>query len=295
MNLPILHTDRGFFALLELDQPGEMAARLGISLTEGQNKEVFQTLEQQIIIATTPHVSALVLEPTVSLPAWFSTPLQFPKNAPLPRLVVRLDTVPSDDKTFTGVPQLTASWGAEETANNYAVALVELHYHPSDADALDKKHFVAEVADSCHRQEIALILKLIITKVPTDDPKALSPEAAQLLAIQEFRSMVDAFALQVPEDVLATATLTAELDVPWLVTHDVNEPLGFPQFQAKLQQGLENGAKGYLAGTVLWSDIFGMRRADQAPDREAIEKWITTQLSDRVATLSRMVAETVSV
>ena len=94
--------------------------------------------------------------------------------------------------------------------------------------------------------------------------------------------------MQYPQDPLAAATLTSELDIPWLM---IDDGVKYDKFKDQLRVALENGAQGFLVDEVLWQEVGKMRLKDQSPDLPAIEKFLQTTSKDRMIELMRIAGE----
>jgi len=96
------------------------------------------------------------------------------------------------------------------------------------------------------------------------------------------------FVLQSPHDALACATITTELDGPWLLGDD---NLVYDDFKEALRTALENGAGGFLVSESLFGEIDALRRPDQSLDLPEIIKFIKTKTRDRALELIRISSE----
>jgi tagatose-1,6-bisphosphate aldolase len=104
--------------------------------------------------------------------------------------------------------------------------------------------------------------------------------------------MTDILALQYPLDPLATATVTAELDIPWLL---IGQDQAYEDYKSTLRLCLENGARGFLAGNSLWQEIQDFKQQDKSPDLEQIQQFVNTTVKDRMIELMRITNEKTTV
>jgi hypothetical protein len=58
---------------------------------------------------------------------------------------------------------------------------------------------------------------------------------------------------------------------------------------------MENGAKGYCLGEVLWKELATYRHSDQSLDLEGINKYIATVVRDRLIELNRIASESLAI
>lgn len=285
MKLSALQSEQKAFSILEIDQVTSIAEKLGLDLKIQGGLEQLELILQAFITHLAPLPSAVLAEPLYSFPLLMND---------LERgLVLRLEKVfpDLDLERPIAVPQLANNWGVNEVANNYAVAKLGLWYHPAEEKALEKKQLAAELFNYCQQLGIDLLLKLKIYHQPDETKEKVVFQEAQLQALQEFRSMASILALQYPGDALACATLTAELDQPWLVSLSADLVKDYSAAKQSLRTALENGAEGFLAGDIFWSEIYSMRQEDQTPDLVKIQKFVETQARDRLLEFVRITNE----
>jgi tagatose-1,6-bisphosphate aldolase len=117
----------------------------------------------------------------------------------------------------------------------------------------------------------------------------LSVPEVVLRVVEDVRGLAEMVALPWVEDALTAATITAELDVPWLVSWGAAPPNTIPYelLKDQLRQALESGAAGCLAGEHLWPELQGQQ------DPQSSTAFIHTTLRDRAIELSRLIKEAV--
>jgi tagatose 1,6-diphosphate aldolase len=281
MHLPALQTTSKMIGVLELDKVISIANALGLDLKEESNQKTFSRVLDNIIRHLAPAASGLVLEPNYGLPL-------FSAQNHKAGLALALDTMSSDEVDPLALPQLTQNWGVAAIRNNYAMAKITLYYHPEEEVSLKEKQLIAEIYDHCQHEGIDLMLKLMLYTQADEEFSAEQFQAIQLQAVSEFRNSCNLLALQYPQNSLACATITSELDIPWVVVGDGQD---YDSFKEVVRDSLEGGAAGYLAGDVFWQEIKTMRLDDTTPDFEAIENFLETTGRDRVLELTRIIDE----
>jgi tagatose-1,6-bisphosphate aldolase len=281
MHLPALYSPAQTFSLLELDRVVNLASQLGITLHEKMNRPVVEQLLYFISQHLLPHASGLVLEPDYGLPLLS----HYTSNK---GVILTLDAASSDEVDPLQMPQLIQNWGVVAVKNNYSVAKVTLYYHPEEETALQEKQLIAELYDHCRHEGIDLVLKLMLYTKADQEFSIPAFQESQLTAVSEFRTSCTMMALQYPQDALGCATLTTELDIPWVVVGDGQDYEGFKEI---VRDSMEGGAQGFWAGDCFWHEIKQMRRDDMAPDMVAIEQFIKTTARDRVIELARIADE----
>lgn len=208
-------------------------------IPEDLKKNVLHTILQKSISVSQEVISGVLVDPQFGLQyatdkSGLLLPLVIPKSAEIDPLAV---------------PRLHQDWGVVEVANNYGVAVLTLFYHPQEQKALPKKQFVTELADYCAHEGIDLILDLVVY-TPADQQFDVSLfQESQLVALQEFRSLAQALILQYPLDPLSCATITTELDIPWLVS---SRGLRYTESKETIRTALEGGARGFFTTEAAW-------------------------------------------
>lgn len=288
MKISSLRAETGLYNLVEFDDEAKFIDALGLDLRDQNGREIVDDILKalfSVYLAKEDEIfsgmSGFILDPIFSLKAFSS------QSENQISLGLSLDE-PMAERDPLALPKLINDWGVEQIRNNYAVAYLTLYYHPNEDAALKKKQFLAEIYDYCHYEGIELIVKLVIYTPGDQHFEWESFRKDQLQALEELRNLAHLFVLQYPNDPLACATLTTQLDVPWLVS-DSN--LDYEVFKEHLRDSLENGASGFMVGESLFKEIESMRKKDHSPDIEAIIKFIKTRVRDRAIELVRISSE----
>jgi tagatose-1,6-bisphosphate aldolase len=272
-----LQSSAGFLAILELDNNRLLAESLGLDLSLADNLELLREINRRLLVLST-EVPGIIFDPIYS----FDLMTQVQKNVAILRLEQDKENLESS------LPLLFPNFSLEEISNNYALAKLELYYHPSEPKAAEKKQLLAEIREYSQILNIDFLLKLRIFN-PQQEATVFSLENDQLTAIQELRSLADVLVIQNPPDPLAMATIISEVDVPCLVMADGQDT--YEQFKDKFRMAMENGARGYCLGSVLWQEIANFRLEDQSFDLLGLEKYIATTVRDRLMELNRIASE----
>lgn len=258
------------------------ADQFALDLTAESGVKSLGQLIEQLATNLSPFASAVVLDSVYSYSA-------LAEKAGSCGLILRLER-PQPEVDPLALPQLVANWGVEDIRQNYAAAKFELYYHPQEPHALEKKKIVAELHDYCRHVGIAFLLKLVIYDPAGGEYTVSSFQETQMVAVQEFAKFADVLLLQYPQDALACATISAELDIPWIFT--IND-VTYETYKDALRVSLENGASGYQVTEAIWKEATGLRREDSSPDFGKIEDFIKTSARDRVIELERIAKELV--
>lgn len=272
-----LQSPAGFLAILELDNNRLLAETLGLDLSLLDNLQLLKEINHRLLTLS-KEVTGIIFDPIYT----FDLMAQVQKNT----AILRLEQ--DKENLETSLPLLFPNFSLEEISNNYSLAKLELFYHPSEAKATEKKQLLAEIREYSQILKIDFLLKLKIFD-PKQDDIVFSLENDQLTAIQELRSLTDVLIIQNPPDPLAMATIISEVDVPCLVMADGQDT--YEQFKDKFRIAMENGARGYCLGSVLWQEIANFRLEDQSFDLLGLERYIATTVRDRLIELNRIASE----
>lgn len=282
MRLPVIQK-KGHSLIVDISAPVSYANQLGLDMSLAPNHAILAQLMSRIVSVSHIPATGLQLDANYGLPLWSTL-------KPDCGLILRLEADEGSDNPGL-VPTLASDWGVENIKENYALASLKLWYHPQEEQALLKKQFVVEVHDYCRYQGIDLLVELFMYPLTEEEKNKQAFTDLQLTAVTEFRSACEVIGLQSPEDPLSSATLTAELDIPWLVM--LNPPT-YDQAKDLLRLSLENGAAGAIVGDVLWNDMYHFRRKDAGLDVTKMQDFITTNVQDRLIEMHRIIFETAS-
>lgn len=272
----ICHNAR--FSILALDAITESADHCGYNIQLPEGKKQLHDLIVEMTKEFAGAYSGVILAPELGYEALNKKPSTAGVLFPLERRLFDADPLT--------IPILKERWGVESCAQNYGMAKLELYYHPEEKEAAAKQQMVAELYEYCQHENIDLLLELVIYIEGTEAEYTAQLPAVQLAAVQDLRSTCSMFALEYPMNALNTVTLTAELDIPWILTAR-NTP--YDQFKEQLRTALESGAVGYMAGDPFFPPVASIGSAKW--DAEKIKSYIMTIGMDRIHELYRIVSE----
>ena len=141
---------------------------------------------------------------------------------------------------------------------------------------------MAEIRDYSQSLKIDFLLKL---NAIFDNQEVL------LSTIQEVRSFADILVLDSINDPLLAATISSELDIPWLVSADYHQQLTYAQFKDNFRIAMENGARGFYLGNFLWQELSKFRQANQEFSWPDLQNFVRTQLRDQIIESNRIAEE----
>ncbi len=275
MNLSSIQTPSGMFTIAPFDHRGSLAQMMGVDISTPQGQEIITQLKVMFMEAFSSICSGVLVDPVFGWPA-------IEKKAKNTGLILTLESSGyTDDKS--AVPTMIPDWGVENVKNNYAVAKLLTYYHPSEPNALAKKKLVMELGEYCRHEDVAFLLEpVIFNPLEKKDLSKTEFQAAQLTTVQELQRSCDVIKIQYPGDALACATITAELDIPWIL---LSRGMDYQSFYNALKISLENGCKGFAAGRSVWQEIGEFRTENGKPDMVKVENFLHTTALERMKEL----------
>ena len=166
---------------------------------------------------------------------------------------------------------------------NLLAHAVAQRFVPGEPNAAQKKKLIIELGEYCRHEDVPFLLEPVIFNPFGKEELSMSDfQEAQLITAQEFQQSCDILKIQYPGDALACATMTAELDIPWIL---LSRGMTYDKFKEATKIGLENGCKGFAAGRSVWQEISKIRRPDDLPDLEKIEAFLNTTAKERMIEL----------
>lgn len=266
----------GVYQLAAWQDSESIAGLFGLDWQEAQTQELVQDLVQKFVTKLAPETTGLILDPRTGLSALDAKP-------PEVGLGLRIAELQTTD-TVMVAPKLLSNWSVEHISNNYASVYLKLYYHPAEEAALEKKQLVAELFDFCEYEHTPLIVDLGLTQLAEDEDR----EALLLETVAELRTIAHLLGLPYPGNGLLAATVTSELDIPWIVTSADQD---YDQFKEEVRSAVGHGARGFLVGQALYQPLEAARFSDMSPDHDAIDQLISTTIRDRLIELGRIAGE----
>jgi tagatose-1,6-bisphosphate aldolase len=281
MNLSTIQNPTGLFTIAPFDHRGSLAKMFDLEIQQPAVQHAVTQLKVMFMEAFSPICSGVLVDPEYGFPA-------IARKADSCGLILTLENSDySGDRS--AVPTLVPNWGVHQVKSNYAVAKLLIYYHPQEANALEKKKLVIELYHSCQYEGISFLVEPVIYNPNGKEELAKADfQAAQLQTAQEFQNYCDVLKIQYPGDALACATMTAELDIPWIL---LSRGMKYDPFADALRVCMENGAKGFAAGRSVWQEIGQYRMPDGMPDYEKIQHFLQTTALDRMNQLIQITSK----
>ncbi len=284
MKLKNIQNTKGIFSLLDFSRIATLAEVIGLDIDHLEHQEHLSFVTGKMMQYLSAEVSGVIVDPDFD----FSI---ISKKTNGTGLLLSLEKK-ADALDPMSLPRLADNWGIEHISNNYAVAKLELFYHPNEPEAMRKKQFVAEIYDYCKYENIDLLLELMVYHPASEQPTQEILLEAQLQSAREFSNTCDIFALEYFGNTLSAVTLTAELDTPWI--YNARE-IGYETFKQNLRACIDSGAVGFMAGDPFWvgSDTTQkLSKLDQGPEQE---EFIKTEIRDKTIEAVRIASEQIAV
>jgi tagatose-1,6-bisphosphate aldolase len=279
MLLSSIQTATGHFTIAPFDHRGSLANLLNLDLTKPADQHILRQVKTMMMEIFSPLCSGVLIDPEYGYDA-------IAKKAPNCGLILTLESSGYTDSR-SAIPTLIPNWGVEGVKNNYAVAKLLMYYHPEETNAEPKKKLVAELYDYCQHEQVPFLFEPVIYDPATgkDLPKNQFA-AAQLAMIQELREYCDVIKIQYPGDALSCATVTAELDVPWIL---LSRGMNYQEFKLATMIAIENGCAGFAAGRSVWQEIGEQRHPDKTVSLPGIRNFLETTGVQRMKELIGLV------
>lgn len=264
------------FALLGLDQISQIADQMHLQINVEDDNLLLELFLQDLAELYSSEATGVVFSPEIGYEALHSK-----TEGAGPLFCLERQTSEHDPLS---VPILVPRWGVEAIRNNYGVAKLQLIYNPTEAEAATKRQMVAELYDYCQHEGIDFLLDLVIYVEGTEKEYKQIFQQLQLQAIQQLRNYCDLMALEYPLDTIGAVTVTAELDVPWILSA---RDTAYEDLKDQLRNCLESGASGFMAIQQFLPSL----ATHQKFDRLNVKEFLKTTGRDRVIELRRIVDE----
>jgi len=285
MHKTALQTKSKGYSWLDLSQVYSLAERFNLFTNQAEDVAKLSQIIDYVVSTVSAEVSGIILGPEIGFEAVL-------KKAAQTGLILTLEKQ-SELLAVNEMPKFYEHWGIEQIRNNYGAAHFKFYYHPQGDFASEKKQLAGELYDAAKYEGIDLTLELAMYPLDKENNQTDVFEEAQLFAAKEFQPVCDLLVLEYPHSPLACATLTAELDVPWLLADRVED---YSYFKDILRIALENGAAGSQVNSVIWSGLSELKldqyRQGESEDWKTLEKYVQTELRDRLIEILRIIDET---
>jgi tagatose-1,6-bisphosphate aldolase len=254
-------TAQGAFAILALDQRGNLRQLLDPADPDSVQFPRLVEFKRQVIAALAPQSSAALIDPEIGAG-------QVVGGGQLPGNVGLL--VSLEQTGYTGDPagrltKIQPGWSVGKIRRMGASAVKLLvYYHPEARQAADQERLVSQVAEDCARYDLPLFLEPLSysldpgkKKLPSEEKQQVVLETARRLTPLGVDVLKAEFPLDIQEEtdervwMAACAGLTKSSRVPWVL---LSAGIGFEEFLKQVRVACEAGASGVLAGRAIWKE-----------------------------------------
>jgi tagatose 1,6-diphosphate aldolase/sulfofructosephosphate aldolase len=257
----------GVFSIVAMDQRNTLR-RMFAAVDKEATPEAMNAAKVDVARALTPAASAILLDPTIGVPAVREA------GALAENCGLLVAAEPESRGNFNGepraslLPEQNAGW-VRDMGGHAVKFLVQLRpYRPHlkgepdlVADVLD---VVRQVVEDCRAAGVPSVVENLIYQLPGEEPwteqqrEDLIVEAARML--DELRP--DLLKLEYPRTPMGCRRVAEALHVPWAV---LSAGVAFEEFQDVLRISCdEGGASGFIAGRALWKEAIGL----EGPERQ---------------------------
>ncbi len=282
MTLSSIQTQSGRYCIAPFDHRASLAKLLQIDEKKPESKQLLSQVKSLFMQAFSPLCSGVLVDPVYGFES-------IDYKAQSCGLILTLE-----DSGYSGsesaVPNIIPNWSVHSVKENYAVAKLLIFFHPDEPNAVQKKKMVMELHSSCQYEGISFMLEPIVYNPFSKDELQLPDfQEIQIQTIREFRSSCDIIKIQYPGDSLACATVTSELDIPWIL---LSRGTQYEQFRDALKDSMDNGCSGFAAGRTIWQEIGQFQLSQGGPNIAAIQQFLMTTGVERLKEIIEIIDST---
>jgi tagatose-1,6-bisphosphate aldolase len=263
-------SDHGTFAVLALDHRQNLRNELNPAEPAGVTYDQMVEFKRAVVRALAPVASGTLLDPEIGA-AQSIADGSLPPSA---GLLVAVEATGYTGPSTARVSRILDGWSVAKAKRLGASAVKLLvYYHPDAPNAADQERLVAQVADACRAQDIALFVEPLSFSLV--DGEKLAGEARRRVVVETARRLTaiggDILKAEFPydrsiDDAGAWTDACAELDaasaVPWVL---LSGGVGDEMFERQAEAACRAGASGVLVGRSVWAPAATM----PAPERDA--------------------------
>lgn len=260
-------SEAGIFTIMAFDQRGSYTQMLGEAFTYDQAASI----KKEVIIALSPHTSAVLLDATYGVPA----ALALHRSSGL--LMALEKTGYSGTATYRQT-EFDPKWTVEKIKKAGAAAVKLLvYYHPGAGQLAEEiESLTRDVAQACHANDVPLFVEPVSYSLDASiskDSAIFAEQRPQIVreTAQRFnRTGADVLKLEFPVDasfdddeqhwLAACEAISEAVDVPWVL---LSAGVDFPIFERQVAVACRGGASGFLGGRAIWKECITMPPEDR--------------------------------
>jgi tagatose 1,6-diphosphate aldolase len=263
-------TRRGVFAICALDHRNNLRNALNPLSPASVPLAAMVAFKCQVVEALAPASSAVLLDPEIG-------GAQNIAAGTLPGgvgLIMAVEATGYGGEPTARQSLVLAGWSIAKTRRMGASAVKLLvYYHPDGDTAPEIEALVAQVAEDCRAQDLALFLEPLSYSL---DPveKKLSPAERRRVVIETARRLVmpgvDVLKAEFPLDIKsdsdertwaeACAELSQASRAPWIL---LSASVDFETYLRQVTVACQQGASGVAVGRAVWQEAPGLAGAER--------------------------------
>jgi tagatose 1,6-diphosphate aldolase len=295
-----LADDHGILSMLAIDQRPPIRDLVASARGESDARPEDVAHVKRLLASTLGrHASAVLIDPAAGYPAVHD--VLDPRRGLLLTLEHDVFEATTSGRLSGPIPE----WSVDAIARTGADAVKALAWYRPDAGKDVNEHqrrWIEAVGAECERQEIPLLLELLLYPLGPDRPIPTDPSTRASLVIESYRhfadSRADIFKVESPVPPSMLAPLDSregtehhrffvDLDVavgrPWVV---LSAGASREQFERVLTHACSAGASGFLAGRAIWAPALA-----PFPDLDECERRLRVEAVQYAERLVRIASE----
>ena len=261
-------SEHGTFAVLALDHRQNLRKELRPTDPEAVTAVEMVDFKRAVVRALAPVATGTLLDPEIGA-------AQCIADGSLPAtagLVVAVEATGYLGPSTARVSRVLDDWSVAKAKRMGASAVKLLvYYHPDAANAADQERFVADIAEACHAEDIALFLEPLSFSLVAGEK--LTGEARRRVVVETARRLTaiggDVLKAEFPYDPSiddagrwrdACAELDAASPLPWVL---LSGGVADEMFERQAETACRAGASGVLVGRSVWAPAAGLAAAER--------------------------------
>lgn len=263
-------TSQGVFAILALDQRGNLRKALNPSDPQAVSYDQLVEFKQQVADCLAPETSAILLDPEYGAA----------QNILADHIPGKVGLIVALEETgYSGDPDARMSgilpgWRVDK-AQKLGASGVKLlvYFHPESVFAEQQIELILEVAEACTAYDLAFFLEPLVHSINPGKPKLAPAERIETI-IETARILsqtgADVLKVEFPVDVKAQPdelvwveacqALTDACAVPWVL---LSAGVDFEVYLRQVVAACSAGASGIMVGRAVWKEAVGLGFEDR--------------------------------
>ena len=279
MTLSDFQTKDGLFTIAPFDHRGSLATSLHLDLQREEDQSVFLRLKHLFMKTLSPHVSAVLTDPTVGIKT-------LEDKAPGCGLFLSLEEsgYSGDHDSMT---LLKENWGIDGVKAHNAGAKLLVYYNPQSEFAEKKLQMVEEVAREARQKNVIFLVEPLLYQLEgkklwdTDgDPDWIKEHVSMC---EKISPSCDILKIAYPGSEDACSRVT-RMHPNWVL---LSRGSSYDIFSSLLKVSVVHGCRGFAAGRTVWQELFDLPQSRW-------ESFLATTAVERLAGLTEILKKNLS-